>query len=110
MLCLFLAFTPTLLVIKFITRKPAWWLILLLTVLLGWGLVIGVYIVEQNHISELIDQGRNDELPQGWDSDGASGLFAVFGGWIVALVYLLSWLVFYSLATIVRRLFKPRNH
>lgn len=91
------------------TQKPAWWLILLLIVILGWSVVIVVYMEEQMHISELIDQGRNNELPEGWDSDGASGLFAVFGGWLVALAYLLPWLAIYILASITRRLFRPRN-
>jgi uncharacterized membrane protein YhaH (DUF805 family) len=92
------------LAIKFTTRRPAWWVIVLLIALLGWCLVILGYISEQDRISELINQGRNDELPEGWDSDGASGLFAFFFGWLFALVYLLPWLAVYALAATVRKL------
>ena len=92
---------------KFITRKPAWWVIVLLIVLIDWILIIGGYITEQDRISNLIAQGRDDELPEGWDSDGASGLFAFFGGWLFALAYLLPWLVVYTLATFIKNLFKP---
>ena len=109
MLYVFLAFTPALLAIKFITQKPAWWLIVLLIVLLGWGIVIGAYIEEQSHISELIKQGRNDELPEGWDSDGASGAFALLGGWLFALAYLIPWLAIYALAAQIRKLFKSKE-
>lgn len=74
----FLAFPPTLLIFRFIAKKPTWWIILLLAllfVLVGWFLIIGAYLEEQARIRELIDQGRDEELPEGWDSDGASGVF-----------------------------------
>jgi len=108
----FLAFPPALLILKFITKKPGWWLIALLIVLfvlLGWGLVFTAYVAEQDHISELIDQKRYEELPEGWDSDGASGLFALFGGWLVPLAYFALWLVVYTLAAIIRRLFTSKQ-
>lgn len=108
-LYLFVVFTPALLVIKFITRKPAWWLVLLLIILVGWGLAILGYMLEQIHISELIKQGRNDELPVGWDSDGASGLFAFFGGWLFSVAYLIPWLAAYALAASVRKLVRPKT-
>jgi hypothetical protein len=108
----FLLFPPALLTIKFITRKPRWWLIVLLVILfalLSWGLVITAYVGEQARISELIDQKRYEELPKGWDSDGASGLFAVFGGWLIPLAYFASWLVLYTLAALIRRLFTSKQ-
>ena len=107
----FLAFPPILLAFKFFKKKPAWWLMVLLMVLfvlLGWGLVLSAYIEEQTHINELLDQGRHEELPKGWDSDGASGVFALFGGWLVPLAYLIFWLSVYALAAIVRGVFKPK--
>jgi hypothetical protein len=107
----FLAFPPALLILKFITKKPGWWLIVLLIVLfvlLGWGLVFTAFVEEQARISELIDQERYEELPEGWDSDGASGVFALFGGWLVPLAYFVLWLVIYTLAAMVRRLFTSR--
>ena len=78
---------------------------MVLFALLGWGLVFTAYVGEQEHIGELIEQERYEELPEGWDSDGASGLFALFGGWLVPLVYFVLWLVIYTLAAMVRCLF-----
>ncbi len=108
----FLAFPPVLLGIKFTKRKPAWWLIVLLTlifILIVWSAVFLAYAGEQERISELLDQGRYDELPEGWDSDGASGIFAVFGGWIIPFGYFLFWLFPYALAAITRRLFRGKS-
>jgi hypothetical protein len=107
----FLAFPPILLAFKFLKKKPAWWLMVLLMVLfvfLGWGLLLSAYIEEQTHINELLDQGRHEELPKGWDSDGASGVFAMLGGWLIPLAYLIFWLAVYALAAIVRGVFKPK--
>ena len=111
-ICSLLAFPPALLILKFITKKPSWWLIVLLIALftlLGWGLIITAYVGEQARISELIDQKRYEELPEGWDSDGGSGLFAVFGGWLVPLAYFALWLPVYTLAAMIRRLFTSTN-
>lgn len=74
---------------------------------LGWGLIIGTYIFNQLGINDLIAQVRDDELPEGWDSDGASGLFVMFGGWFLSLSYFAPWFAIYLLATIATRLFKP---
>jgi len=109
---LFLVLAPALLIIKFTAYKPAWWLILVIILFLGWGLVVGTYFFNQMSISDLIAQ--NKELPEGWDRDGASGLFAVFFGWLLSLVYFLLWLVIYMFATLVRRFFNfaqaPNKH
>ena len=111
-ICSFLVFPPVLLISKFITKRPGWWPIVLLIVLfslLGWGLIFSAYIGEQARISELIEQKRYGELPEGWDSDGASGLFALFGGWLVPLAYFVLWLLVYTLAAMMRRLFTSKQ-
>jgi len=108
-LCLFsiLALAPVLLIVKFITNRPPWWLILIIIIVVGWGLAISTYIFYHLGINDLIAQGK--ELPEGWDSDGASGLFVMFGGLFFSLVYLAPWLAIYALAAIIRRLLKLRN-
>lgn len=83
---LFLAFPPALLVLKFTTNRLVWWIILVVILLLGWGLLFGTYTFSQLNIEDLIAQKK--ELPDGWDSDGASGLFALYI-WLVALTCLL---------------------
>jgi len=108
----FLAFPPALLILKFTTKKPAWWIIVLLIVLfalVGWGVVFTAYVEEQLRITELIDHGRYEELPNGWDSDGASGVFALYGGWLFPLAYFVLWLAVYTLAAMARRLFKSKQ-
>ena len=103
-----LAFPPILLAVKFFKKKPSGWLFVFLVVLylaLGWALVVFAFVAEQLRISELIQQGRDDELPPGWDVDGASGLFAVFGGWLFPLANLLVWIAVYALAVSIRPLF-----
>ena len=108
----FVVFPPALLILKFIAKKPGWWIIALLIVLfalLGWGVIFTAFVEEQNRISELIDQERYEELPEGWDSDGASGVFALFAGWVVPLAYFMLWLMIYTLAAMVRGLFTSRQ-
>ena len=105
----FFALTPILLVIKFVTNRPAWWLIIITIVVFGWGLVVGTYVTYHLGINDLIAQGKDEELPEGWDSDGASGLFAIFGGWFFSIVYMAPWLVIYVIAAGIRRLVQP-NH
>ena len=103
----FLGLAPALLLIKFATNRPAWWLILAMIVVLGWGLVVGTYVFYHLGINDLI--ALDKALPEGWDSDGASGIFAVFFGWLLSLAYFTPWFAIYLLATIATRLFKPGN-
>lgn len=109
---LFLAFPPALLILRFVTKRPAWWIVALLAVLFvlaGWVSVVGAFVADQVHIGELIDQGRDDELPDGWDSDGGRGVFAVFFGFIFPLVYLFFWFALYGLAAFIRMPFRLRK-
>ena len=99
-ICLFLLLPPSLLAYKFLKNRPAWWLIIVLVIVLGWLFWFSTYIFYQLNIADLIDAGK--ELPDGWDSDGAAGLFAVFGGWLVALAYFVPWLAIYWLAVMIR--------
>ena len=105
----FFALTPSLLALKFTTNKPPWWLILITIIVLGWVLVVGTYVFYHLGIGDLIAQGKDEELPEGWDSDGASGLFAIFGGWFFSLAYLAPWLVIYVVAAGIRQLLKFRH-
>ena len=100
----FLGLAPALLLIKFATNRPAWWLILAMIVVLGWGLVVGTYVFYHLGINDLI--ALDEALPEGWDSDGASGIFAVFFGWLLSIAYFTPWLAIYILATTVKWLFK----
>ena len=82
---------------------------MVLFVLPGWDLVFTAHVAEQEHINELIDQQRYEELPEVWDSDGASGLFALFGGWLVPLAYFVLCLAVYTLAANIRHPFTSKQ-
>ena len=103
LLCLglFLVLPPTLLVIKFKKNKPAWWIVLTTILILGWLFVLGSFVFYQEYVGDLIAQGK--ELPDGWDSDGASGVAALFFGWLTSLIYTLPWLVMYGFIAVIRR-------
>ena len=74
---------------------------------LGWLLIFGTYAFDRLHINALISQNR--PLPDGWDSDGASGVVAVFFGWLLSIINFLPWLVAYMLAALIRRFFQERK-
>jgi len=96
---------PVLLGIRFHANKPSWWIILLMITGLGWLFISGSFVFYVQHIEDLVTQ--NDELPAGWDNDGASGMLALFFGWLLSLVYSLPWLVVYALASLIRK--RPRK-
>jgi len=68
---------------------------------LGWLFWFGTFMFYQLNISDLIAQGA--ELPEGWDSDGAAGVFALFLGWLISLIYFMPWLAIYLFSAVVRR-------
>ena len=67
----------------------------------GWLSAFGSFMFYQAHIDDLIAQ--NQELPKGWDSDGASGLAVMFFGWLISLIYSLPWLIIFMLSVGVRK-------
>ena len=100
-LVFFLLLPPVLLALRLFRARPAWWSIGVMVVVFGWLSWFGAYFFYQQHISQLIAQGA--ELPEGWDGDGAAGMFALYMGWLVSLFYLLPWLVVYISANLLRR-------
>ena len=102
---LYMAFPPLLLAAKFLKKKPSWWALVGVALgyaLVGWALILYGYIDQQTEIGELIREGKDEELPPGWDSDGAAGVFALFLGWLVPMANLLFWAAVYGLATALR--------
>ena len=74
---------------------------MVLVAVLGWLTWFGSFAFYQQHIAELIERGA--ELPEGWDSDGAAGVFALYLGWMISLLYFLPWLLLYLLVGLARR-------
>tara|TARA_Y100000588_G_scaffold280870_1_gene297881 strand:- start:640 stop:993 length:354 start_codon:yes stop_codon:yes gene_type:complete len=103
LLCLglFLTLPPILLLLRFKNQKPSWWLVFVMISAFGWLSAFGSFMFYQAHIDDLIAQ--NQELPKGWDSDGASGLAVMFFGWLISLIYSLPWLIIFMLSVGVRK-------
>ena len=71
------------------SRMP-WWVVVFIMLVVGWLLVLGASVV-----SEMPDRG-------------ASKVFALFFGWIYAVLYFLPWLCIYGLVQRVRMWYERR--
>ncbi len=94
---IFLLIPPTLILPRFFGkfRLPLWASLILFTIL-GWLLVNLATWLYFDYLAELahsLPEGpEKEEAWQKWATDGASLTGALFGGWILALLYFLSWL------------------
>lgn len=73
-----------------------------MVMVLGWLFWLGQFMFYQLSVYDLMEQGA--ELPEGWDSDGAAGVFALYFGWAFSLIYFLPWFVIYVLTSVIRQL------
>jgi len=95
---LFLLIPPILILPRFLGkfRLPVWASLILFTIL-GWVLVnlaTWLYFDYLQELAQSLPEGpEKEEAWQKWASDGASLTGALLGGWILALLYFLSWLV-----------------
>ena len=95
---LFLLIPPTLILPRFFGkfRLPLWASLILFTIL-GWVLVNVATWLYFDYLWELVgalpEGPEKEEAWQKWATDGASLTGALLGGWILALLYFLSWLV-----------------
>jgi len=55
---LLLGLTPFLLKIELITNKPAWWIVRVTIIVVGWSLVVGAYIFCHLWVGDLITRGK----------------------------------------------------
>ncbi|MEM7562875.1 MAG: hypothetical protein AAF353_07465 [Pseudomonadota bacterium] len=98
----FLLLTPALLLLRFLYRKPGWWLIVTLMLTIGWLLMVGAVMFYHESISAMIAAGK--EPPEGWDRDGAQLVFSWYFGWAFSLIYSLPWLIIFFVATLFQKL------
>ena len=95
---LFLLIPPTLILPRFFGkfRLPLWASLILFTIL-GWGLVnlaTWLYFDYLQELAQSLPEGpEKEEAYKKWSADGASLTGALLGGWILALLYFISWLV-----------------
>jgi hypothetical protein len=111
---LFLLIPPALILSRFFGafRLPLWASMILFTIL-GWVLVNFATWLYFDYLAELtqsLPEGpEKEETRDKWATDGASLTGALFGGWILALLYFLSWLTIGWIAKKLRFL-KAQNH
>ena len=94
---IFLLIPPTLILPRFFGKfRLPLWASLILFIILGWLLVNLATWLYFDYLAELahsLPEGpEKEEAWQKWATDGASLTGALFGGWILALLYFLSWL------------------
>jgi glycerol-3-phosphate acyltransferase PlsY len=105
---IFSVLPAVLLASRFFWRRPRWWVILPVIVVVGWA---AYFLSVATHFEELQDLVRTTENPS-QDlvdeaySDGGPLVFAAFFGWLVALVYALPWFVIFLVATSLRNLIR----
>jgi hypothetical protein len=111
---LFLLIPPALILPRFFWkfRLPLWASMILFTIL-GWVLVnlaTWLYFDYLQELAQSLPEGpEKEETRDKWATDGASLTGALFGGWILALLYFLSWLTIGWIAKKLRVL-KAKNH
>lgn len=94
---IFLLIPPTLILPRFFGKfRLPLWASMILFIILGWVLVNLATWLYFDYLAELahsLPEGpEKEEAWQKWATDGASLTGALFGGWILALLYFLSWL------------------
>ena len=101
---LFLLIPPALILPRFFGkfRLPLWASMILFTVL-GWVLVNFATWFFFDYLQELaqsLPEGpEKEEIVKRWATDGGSLMGALFGGWLLALLYYLIWLSFAWITT-----------
>jgi hypothetical protein len=95
---LFLLIPPILILPRFFGKfcLPLW-VSLIIFIILGWVLVnvaTWLYFDYLQELAQSLPEGpEKEEACKKWSADGASLTGALLGGWILALLYFLSWLV-----------------
>ena len=70
-------------------RARTWWIAMPLVVLAGWAAYLGFTVFYYAALGDELAASANPdpELMEHWANDGAKLVFALFGGWIPALLY-----------------------
>ena len=111
---LFLLIPPALILPRFFGkfRLPPW-VSMILFVILGWVLVnlaTWLYFDYLQELAQSLPEGPEKEVTrEKWATDGASLTGALFGGWVLALLYFLSCLAIGWIAKKLKVL-KAQNH
>jgi hypothetical protein len=103
---IFLALPAVLLALRFLWRKPQWWMIVTLIIVVGWAdclLSVITHFDDLYQRVEATDTPSPELLDQAF-SDGGPLVFAALFGWLIALAYAAPWFVLFWMATWLRNL------
>jgi hypothetical protein len=111
---LFLLIPPALILPRFFGKfRLPLWASMILFVILGWILVnfaTWLYFDYLQELAQSLPEGpEKEETREKWATDGASLTGALFGGWVLALLYFLFCLASGCIAKKLR-VFKAQNH
>ncbi|MDG1892989.1 MAG: hypothetical protein P8L18_16925 [Verrucomicrobiota bacterium] len=101
-----------LLLARFVGKpRIPWWLIVFLSVLMGWGSTIGASFCKTKALSTEIKayEARGEQIPEAlletWASD-AHAMGALFLGWALASCILCPWILLYGLTQGLRNAYR----
>lgn len=97
-----------LLALRFAWRKPPWWAIILLIVIVGWPAYFLSVITHFEDLYQRVEAADNPgpELLDQAFSDGGPLVFAALFGWLIALAYAAPWFILFLMATWLRNLIR----
>ena len=82
---------PLLLTLKILNKSPlANWANCVLFCLIGWGLILWATMLRFDYLRELalfVPIEEQDAIMEKWAADGGPKLMALFGGWLLSLIY-----------------------
>ena len=98
---------PLLLTSKILEKSPLPnWLSLVLFCLIGWGLILWATELHFNYLRAsalFVSIEEQKAIMEKWAADGGPKLMALFGGWLLSLLYFSSWWIGFRLFSYFRK-------
>ena len=97
---------PLLLTLKILNKSPlANWANCVLFCLIGWGLILWATMLRFDYLRELalfVPIEKQDAIMEKWAADGGPKLMALFGGWLLSLIYFGTWWIGFRVVSYFR--------
>lgn len=97
---------PLLLTLKILNKSPlAHWANCVLFCLIGWGLILWATMLRFDYLRELalfVPIEEQDAIMEKWAADGGPKLMALFGGWLLSLIYFCTWWIGFRVVSYFR--------
>jgi len=97
---------PLLLTLKILNKSPlANWANCVLFCLIGWGLILWATMLRFDYLRELalfVPIEKQYAIMEKWAADGGPKLMALFGGWLLSLIYFGTWWIGFRVVSYFR--------